>query len=87
VPTASKKAKKKKSQKAKQFFLTPTASKISQICEIWHQKSPSGNPASAVLKVAMPPLRLQVVSKQARIKRHARLLTRASPFRRTGQPI
>jgi len=38
----------KKSQKAKQFFLTPTTSKKSQICEIWHQKSQSGNPAPNV---------------------------------------
>jgi len=34
---------KRKSRKAKQFFVTPTASAISQICEIWRQKGPSGN--------------------------------------------
>jgi len=44
--TASKKPKIGKSQKAKQFFLTPSASKQSQICEIWRQKSQSGNPGS-----------------------------------------
>jgi len=36
---------KRKSQKAKQVFLTPTASKKSQISQIWCQKSQSGNPA------------------------------------------
>jgi len=48
VGTASKKSQilKKKSQKAEQFFLTPTTSKKSQICEIWRQKSQSGNPVS-----------------------------------------
>jgi len=47
VPTASKKREilKRKSQKAKQFFLTPAASKKSQICEIWRQKKQSGTPA------------------------------------------
>jgi len=44
VPTASKKAKyfkkilKRKAKKPNNF-LTPTASKKSQICEIWRQKS------------------------------------------------
>jgi len=36
---------KRKTQKAKQAFLTPTASKKSQISQIWCQKSQSGNPA------------------------------------------
>ena len=35
--------KKPKSHKTKQLFLTPTAFKKSQICEIWLQKSQSGN--------------------------------------------
>jgi len=34
----------RKSQKAKQLFLTPTAYKQSQICEIWRQKRQSGKP-------------------------------------------
>jgi len=34
----------KKKPKKRTIFLTPTASKKSQICEIWRQKSQFGNP-------------------------------------------
>jgi len=39
----------KKKPKSQKFFLTPTVSKKSQICEIWRQKSQSGNPVAVSL--------------------------------------
>jgi len=45
VPTCLKKTNiEKKQPKSQTIFLTPTASKKSQICKIWRQKIPSGNP-------------------------------------------
>ena len=37
----------RKKPKSQTIFLTPTTSKNSQICEIWRQKSQSGNPGVA----------------------------------------
>jgi len=39
----------KEKAKSQKIFLTPTASKKSQICEIWRQKSQSGNPVAVSL--------------------------------------
>jgi len=51
--------------KAKQFFLTPTASKKSQICEIWHQKSQSDNPDHHMLPTSHNACHVFLVKQQS----------------------